>query len=276
MKSDFRDIDFVIFDTETTGLSPEEGDRVIEIAAVRMRNFVCSASFNTLINVPREVSPAAFAVNHISRSMLDNAPGPEDVLPAFLDFIEGSCLCSYNAGFDLRFLDSELNLSGRPGLGGMAVVDILKMARRLMPGLERYALWFVARSLGIGSAQEHRALSDVEMTLEVFRRLSVKLQEKGITELANIVELFGITPGVLEDLQQQKIIKIQEAIDLGLDLQLRYIATSNGEVTERVVSPKELRRERDMRYLVGYCHLRRDERSFRIDSILHLDIKKSE
>jgi DNA polymerase III epsilon subunit family exonuclease len=275
MKRDFRDVDFVVFDTETTGLSPEEGDRVVEIAAVRIRNFVPSASFNTLVNVPREVSPGAFAVNHISRAMLERAPAPEEVWPGFLNFIRGSCLCSYNAGFDLRFLDWELELLGRDGLCEVAVIDILKMARRLLPGIERYALWFVARNLGVTTLQQHRALSDVEITIDVFARLSEKLKEKKILELGNIVGLFGITPKVLEDLEQQKIIKIQEAVDLGLDLEIRYIASSSGEVTERIVSPRELRREGGTRYLVGFCHLRGDERSFRIDSILHLDLKKA-
>jgi len=275
MKRDFRDVDFVVFDTETTGLSPEEGDRVVEIAAVKIRNFVPSASFSTLVNVPREVSPGAFAVNRISREMLSQAPKPDEVLPGFLDFIRGSCLCSYNAGFDLRFLDSELELLGRGNLGSMAVVDILRMARRLLPGLDRYALWFVARSLGITTIQEHRALSDVEITIDVFGRLSEKLKEKKITELGNIVGLFGITPKVLEDLEQQKIIKIQEAVDLGLDLEMRYMASTSDEITERVVSPRQLLRDRNTRYLVGFCHLRNEERSFRIDSILHLDLKKA-
>ena len=168
MDKNIDEIEFTVFDTETTGLDPQSGDRVIEIAALRFKGQEKIATFSSLINSGYPVSEAAFNVNKISPEMLKDAPLPQVVLPKFMDFLRGSCLCSYNAGFDLEFLNNELRIIGSPLLRDTQVVDVLKMSKRLLPGLKRYALWFVAESLGIKNTQLHRAFSDVELTLTVF------------------------------------------------------------------------------------------------------------
>jgi DNA polymerase III epsilon subunit family exonuclease len=267
-----EDVEFTIFDTETTGLDPESGDRIVEVAAIRVKGGKKIDSFETLVNPKRPISEAAFKVNRITADMLKDAPGMEIVMPRLLDFIKGSCLCSYNASFDLGFLNNELRLMGKEALAGVLVVDILKMAKRLLPKLERHALWFVADTLGIRIEQKHRALADVELTRDVFNRLKEVLAAKGIFDFANFSQLFGITPGFLQDAFNQKISRIQEAISLGVKLKIRYIARSNAEVTEREVVPKEIKQDKNHSYLVGYCCLRKDERNFRVDSILHLEI----
>ncbi|MDP2941197.1 MAG: exonuclease domain-containing protein [Candidatus Omnitrophota bacterium] len=272
MPKHIDEIEFTIFDIETTGLEPGAGDRVVEIAGLRFKGKERIAVFQALVNPGREVSPAAFAINRISPEMLRDTPGMEEIAPKFLDFILGSCLCSYNAGFDLGFLNNELKLIGRPELEGFVVVDVLRMSRRLLPNLERHALWFVARSLGIQSGQEHRASSDVELTLAVFNRLKEMLARKGITDFASISRLFAINPHLLEDTNAQQAARIQEAIDLGARLKIKYLSRSGVEVTEREVIPKEIKRENGRSYLVGFCCLRNDERTFSIDGILHLEI----
>jgi DNA polymerase-3 subunit alpha (Gram-positive type) len=265
-------IEFTIFDTETTGLSPKSGDRIVEIAAVRFKNKKKIATFETLVNPGRPISEAAFQVNRISEAMLSQAPRIETVLPKFLDFVQGSCLCSYNAGFDLEFLNNELNLLGQPSLQDVVTVDILRMARRLLPGLERYALWFVSERLGINITQRHRALADVEMTREVFNRLTGILRSKGITDFGNFSQLFAIKAHFLESATNQKLAQIQEAIDLGVKLKIKYLSSSGAEVTEREVIPKEIKQENGRNYLVGFCCLRSDERTFRVDNMLCLEI----
>jgi len=272
MNQDIGDIEFVIFDTETTGLEPESGDRIVEIAAARFKGDNRIGTFQSLVNPNREISPAAFQVNKITPEMLKQAPPIEEVMPEFLNFIQNSCLCSYNAGFDLEFLNNELQLMGKPPLKGILVVDILKMARRLIPGLERYALWFVAENLGIKIKQEHRAFSDVELTFGVFNKLKQVLEAKGVIDYTSFSHLFAIEPRFLQGMDGQKIAQIQEAIDLGVKLKIRYLSTSGAEVTEREVIPKEIKKDNSHSYLVGYCCLRQDERTFRIDGILHLEI----
>ena len=187
-------IEITIFDTETTGLKPEEGDRIVELAALRVRAQKRIATFDALINPAREISPGAFAVNKITPQMLKDAPAIDVVMPRFLDFIKDSYLCSYNAEFDLNFLNNELKLIGLPAVNNFIVFDILTMARVLLPGLSRYALWFVSQELKIKSTQQHRALSDVEMSWEVFTKLKIICQEKGILDLDNFSNLFAFKP----------------------------------------------------------------------------------
>lgn len=272
MNNDLNEIEFVIFDTETTGLEPESGDRVVEIAGLKFKGQERLSTFESLLNPKREISAAAFAVNNISQEMLKNAPEAGEILPKFLEFIKGSCICSYNAGFDLKFLNSELKLIGREPLKDIHVVDVLKMARRLLPAQERYPLWFTAQQLGINVKQAHRAFSDVELTLGVFNKLKEMLRVKGISDFKSFVHLFSIDRNFLESVISQKTAEIQEAIDLGVSVRIKYLSSSGAEVTEREVVPKEVKQENGRSYLIGYCCLKREERTFRIDGILHLEV----
>lgn len=272
MMQNIDEVEFTIFDTETTGLEPESGDRIVEIAAVRIKGKEKIDTFQTLVNPGRPISEEAFNVNQITPDMLKDAPGMETVMPEFLKFIQGTYLCSYNAAFDLGFLDKELNLMGQPKLKDVVVVDILKMAKRLLPGLERYALWFVAEKLRIKAEQKHRALSDVELTLQTFNKLIQILYSQGITDFNNFSSLFSINSRFLEDVDNQKVAQIQQALDLGVKLRIKYLSRTNAKVSEREVLPKEIRQDKGRIYLVGHCYLRNEERSFRIDSILRLEI----
>ena len=154
----------------------------------------------------------------------------------------------------------------------IVALDILKMARKLIPGLDRYSLAYVAQSLGIKTEQKHRALSDVELTLDVFNKLKKISQAKGIFDFVGFTGLFGLNSNFLDNINNQKIAKIQEAMDLGVKLKIKYLSGSSAEVTEREVIPKEIKQDKNRTYLVGYCCLRNEERTFRIDGILHLEI----
>lgn len=266
------EIEFTIFDTETTGLESESGDRIVELAGIRFKGNERLATFQSLINPQRPISSGAFEVNRITPDMLKDAPAIETALPRFLDFIQDSYLCSYNAPFDIGFLNNELKILEKPVLQDRVIIDILKMAKRIMPGLERYALWFVAAQLGIKIQQKHRALSDVELTLAVFNKLKEILKTKGVRDFVNFSSLFGLNSKFLSDINNQKLAKIQEAMDLQVRLKIKYLSRSSAEVTEREVMPKEIRQDKDLHYLVGYCCLRRQERNFRVDGILHLEI----
>jgi DNA polymerase III epsilon subunit family exonuclease len=266
------EVEFTIFDTETTGLEPESGDRIVEIGAIRFQGERRLASFQSLVNPGRPISLAAFAVNHISQDMLCGAPAIETLLPRFLEFVRGSCLCSYNAGFDLGFLNNEMKIAGMALPDDLAVVDILGMSRRLIPGLPRYALWFVAQRLGIKAPQEHRALADVQMTFAVFNHLKGILALKGIFDFEIFYGLFGVNKIINQGLDNQKLARIQEAIQLGVKLKIKYLASGNAAVSERQVVPKQLREENKRMYLVAHCCLRNQERTFRVDGILQLEI----
>lgn len=194
MPEDIEEVEFTIFDTETTGLSVDAGDRVVELAALRVKGSQRLAVFDALVKTDKDISPGAFAVNKITPKMLENAAPAEIVMPKFLDFIQGSCLCSYNAGFDLSFLNNEFKLIGFCPVNRMIVFDVLDMAKKLVPSLPRYALWFVARHLGVAFKQKHRALSDVEMAWEVFTKLKIICAQKGINSFADFSKNFAFKP----------------------------------------------------------------------------------
>lgn len=272
MHEHIDDIELTIFDTETTGLNWQTGDRIVEIAGLRFKGNERIATFSSLVNPGYPVFEAALAVNRITPQMLQSAKPPKEVIPRFLEFIRGSSICSYNAEFDLGFLNNELKLVSLPAINNMVVFDLLTMAKRLMPGLSRYALWFVADKLEVKSKQEHRAFSDVEMTREVFGKLKAICQSKGITDFAGFSNLFAFNPGLLENFNEQKSSKIQECINLKATLKIRYLFTHSAEVTERQVIPREIKQDRIHKYLVGYCCLKKEERTFRIDNIVSLEI----
>jgi len=228
--------------------------------------------FESLVNPGRPVSPGAFAVNKISGDMLRDAPSIEAVLPGFFDFIKGSCLCSYNLPFDLSFLKNEMAISGAGSLAGVPLIDVLAMARRLLPSLERHALWFVSDSLGIQQHQEHRAMSDVDMTWQVFLKLKGALRDKGITDLGHCIGLFGVDQQVLQDMTAQKLAKIQEAVEGSARLKIRYMSSIDGMVTERLVLPKEIKQDKRNSYMIGFCFLKNEDRMFKVNSILDMEI----
>jgi len=266
------DVDFVIFDVETTGLNPQAGDRIVEIAAIRYKNGRSQGSFSSLVNPQREISPAAFEVNHISQEMVSRAPLAEEIIPKFLQFISGGCLAGYNVGFDLSFLENEIKLIGESKPVDIQVVDVLQMARRILPGVERYGLASISHHIGINTPQEHRALGDVELTAGVFSHLLGRIKEKGIENFLQFYNLFGFDTRFTQDLNNQHILAIQRAIDLGVRLRIKYYSSSTAEVTTREVEPKVIIEQGKRKYLVGFCRLRKDERTFKINAILNLEI----
>jgi predicted DNA-binding transcriptional regulator YafY len=146
------------------------------------------------------------------------------------------------------------------------------MARKLLPDMQRHALWFVASQMDINTVQRHRALSDVELTIQVFNRLNAMLKHKGITDFSQFRSLFSLASAHSRGMDDKKISEIQQAIDLEAKLKIKYFSHSQAKVTERLVTPKQITESRNKGYLVGYCHLRGEERTFRIDGILHIEI----
>ncbi len=267
---DLDDLEFSLFDTETTGLDAARGDRIVEIAAIRVKGAEILGRFERLIDTGTPVSAAAYAVNHISAEMLAGAPAPGEVLPEFLSFVAGSCLCSYNMPFDLGFLENELRLSGLPSVETMAKVDILTVARKILPGLDRHALWFVARHLGVAEPQEHRAMADVMMMWEVFRRLKPLLRERDISTFDALTSFAGNVQIRNHQQVQERLAQIQRAIDMKTSFTMSYISVRDGKETAREVTPRELRRDRGQWYVIGFCSLKREERMFRVDNITGL------
>jgi len=184
--------EFVVFDVETTGLSPADGDRIVEIAAVKVKDGKTIDKFYSLVNPQRSVPPQATQVNNITEDMVKTAPVASDILPQMIHFIGGACVAGHNVRFDLNFLCYELSLIGRRLHDQTPAVDTLKMSRDLLPYLSNHKLAYLARSLGVVVDQTHRAMADVELTVAVFLRLMEMAGDKDIQKISVFLDLFGV------------------------------------------------------------------------------------
>ncbi len=184
--------EFVIFDVETTGLSPIDGDRIVEIAAVKVKGPLVVDKFYSLVNPQRSMPSHATLVNNITEDMLTTAPVAADILPQMIHFIGGACVAGHNVRFDLNFLCYELSLIGRKLHDRTPAVDTLKMARDLLPYLSNHKLAYLARSLGVVVDQTHRAMADVELTVAVFLRLMEMAGDKDLQKVPVFLDQFGV------------------------------------------------------------------------------------
>jgi DNA polymerase-3 subunit epsilon len=163
----------IVLDTETTGLEPEQGHRIIELGCVELINRRLSGRhYHQYVRPDRHIDPAAFAVHGISDEVLNDKPPFADVAEEFLDFIRGAELIIHNAPFDVGFLNHELaRLAGaRPGIETYCnVLDTLTLARELHPG-QRNSLDALCKRYAVdNSARElHGALLDAEILAEVY------------------------------------------------------------------------------------------------------------
>lgn len=164
----------IIFDTETTGLSAKEGDRIIEIGAVELINrFPTGKTFHLFINPQgKEVHPDALQVHGISNEFLQDKPNFSEVLDEFLEFFAVGNLVAHNADFDIGFLNAELARLNKPAIDPVRVVDTLKIARRKFPG-QRNSLDALCSRFSVDNShrEKHGALLDSELLAEVYIEL---------------------------------------------------------------------------------------------------------
>ncbi|MBL0732266.1 MAG: 3'-5' exonuclease [Desulfosarcina sp.] len=160
---------YIALDVETTGLSPQNGDRVIEIGAVAIEDQSIVAEFSSLIDAGKKIPWRGQQVHGITNEMLQDKPEPDVVWREFYKFIAGSILIAHNASFDIRFLRHEFALLGM-GLNNRFLCT-LKMSRRQYPHLSNHKLETVSRYL-LGKSceqmQMHRALDDAKLAGMIF------------------------------------------------------------------------------------------------------------
>jgi DNA polymerase-3 subunit epsilon len=157
----------VMIDFETTGLSPEQGDRITEVAALRIVKGVVVERYVSLINCDVKIPAFITGLTGITQAMLDGAPPVAHVLPRLLDFIGSDALSAHNASFDEKFLHAE---SDRLGMTAkhQGLVCSLKLSRRVFPGLASYKLGMLSNQLGIRfNNTAHRAEADAEVAANV-------------------------------------------------------------------------------------------------------------
>ena len=163
----------IVVDTETTGLDPRQGHRVIELAAIELDGRRVSARrFHRYLNPEREIDAGAAAVHGLTYERLQDEPKFADIVTSFLEFIEGAELIIHNAPFDMGFLNYELQLLEMPPLQN-EVLDTLKVAREMHPG-KKNSLNALCSRYEIDNAHRtlHGALLDTELLAEVYFALT--------------------------------------------------------------------------------------------------------
>lgn len=199
----------IFLDTETTGLDPAQGHRVIEIAAVEVINRrLTNRHFHVYLNPDREIDPGAQEVHGITLEFLQDKPHFPDIVDEMLEFIQGGELVIHNAPFDVGFLNHELGMLGRERVEKCCdgIIDTLKMAKDLRPG-QRNNLDALCRHYGIDNSARtlHGALLDAELLADVYLAMT-RGQESLVMDMQVAQPALSDTP-VIKVSQPQRVIR---------------------------------------------------------------------
>lgn len=162
----------VVLDFETTGLNASEGDRVTEVAAIRIQGGKIIHRFETLVNCQRRIPRSIARYTHITQEMIDSAPRSAEVFRALVPFIGDDIVFAHNAAFDQGFFQAECERACM-AFNPRSFMCSVKLAQHVVPGLPSYALAPLAHHLGLSAAKiSHRAAPDAELTATVLLKLT--------------------------------------------------------------------------------------------------------
>ena len=163
----------IVFDTETTGLDPNAGHRVVEIGCVELINHMPTGETRQwYINPQRDMPEEAYNVHGLSEEFLSDKPLFSAIADDFLGFVDGAMLIAHNANFDMRFMNAELAALDRPNLPKDKVLDTIALAQRKISGAP-YSLNALCRrfQIDLSAREKHGALLDAELLAEVYLEL---------------------------------------------------------------------------------------------------------
>lgn len=251
-------------DVETTGLDPARGDRVCEIALIRRDPSGSAYEWSQLVDPQRPISRGAYAVNRISASLLKGAPRFASLIAEINDVAEGAVWVAHNAPFDLGFLQSEYRRARRVFVD-RPVIDTVHLARRhfRFPSnrLEELALQF-----GVIAPSAHRALGDCRTTLAVFESIiasAFRDRSPLVSDLALHADRLDSSANPWTMLPPS----LEHMLAESREIDIVYVTASGVRSARRVTVVDVVQKARDL-YLVAHCHMRGDERTFRLDRII--------
>jgi DNA polymerase-3 subunit epsilon len=260
-----EEVPLAILDTETTGLEPALGHRIIEVAILRLENWKEVGQINELVNPGRPIPVAASRIHHIYDGDVATAPPFVDLADRIQEILDGALVVAHNATFDAGFIAAEWTLTGRPLPLNPWACTLLLARRRF--NFWRNSLREVARSLGIRRGRQHRAMGDVWTTAQVLQRMLKDLHHWGIYSVGDLMHAQGGAIYCPPPPPLNLPSPLGEAISNRSPIGIRYV-DDDGHVTERVIEPYYLGSYRESDYLVAFCRLRNAQRTFRIDGIL--------
>lgn len=178
---------YVVFDVETTGSAAGNGGAITEFGAMKLVRGEVVDQFSTLVNPGRPIEPFVVRLTGITDRMVADAPPISEVTPRFEEFVEGCVLVGHNVQFDCSFVTAARGGVRLPN----EVLDTLKLARCLVPGLGRYRLSALATHFGVRQAPNHRALADAAATTEIFKKLLKLLRSAGVNSVGEAAAIRG-------------------------------------------------------------------------------------
>ena len=179
-----NEIKFACLDTETTGLSPDQGGRICEIAVSVSQGGRVVEEFSSLINPQIPMSPEVIAIHGITNEMVKDAPTFADIMPTLLGVLDNAVIVAHSADFDVSFLRAEFAACGMR-FPPYPVVDTLKLARK-SGKFESNRLGLIAEELGISCQGWHRAMADTKMAEQIFYYFLTILSKEGVCTLEQL------------------------------------------------------------------------------------------
>jgi DNA polymerase III subunit epsilon len=264
---DISNARFAFLDLETTGLSPWFGDRICEVGIVISQGKRIREQYQTLVNPERPLSPGAASTNGLSDEELRSAPLFEEVAPKVLGLLSDTVVVCHNAQFDIQFLDSEFKRL-RHEVQIPNLIDTLLLARQYYE-LPSYSLNNIAEMFQLPIIVKHRALDGALAARAAFFALMEQM-EQFKQPLDHYIGIYNSPVWPNDGIQLPT--ELGEAIYGEKRMHIRYV-DGDGNETQRWITPKQVMGLKDYIYLQAYCHLRQDERNFRLDRIVEVRVE---